>query len=62
MSQKKTVFAVVCTQRQAARTLGDVSAVNSISTSSAVDNGLSWSVRHCNKPHNKAVTKAQSIH
>ena len=29
---------------------------------SAVDNGLPWSVRLCNKPHNKAVTKAQSIH
>ena len=28
----------------------------------AVDNGLSWSVRLCNKPHNKVVTKAQSIH
>ena len=42
---------MVCTQRQAARTMGDVSAVNSISTTSAVDNGLSWSVRLCNKPH-----------
>ena len=58
----KAGFAVVCTQRQAAQTMGDVSAVNSISTTSAVDNGLSWSVRLCNKPHNKAVTKAQSIH
>ena len=56
------MFAVVCTQRQAVRTIGDVSAVNSISTTSAVDNGLSWSVRLGNKPHNKAVTKAQSIH
>ena len=37
----KAVVAVVCTQRQAARTMGDVSAVNSISTTSAVDNGLS---------------------
>ena len=58
----KAVVAVVCTQRQAARTMGDVSAVNSISTTSAVDNGLSRSVRLCNKPHNRAATKAQSIH
>ena len=39
-----------------------VMSVNSISTTSTVDNGLSWSVRLCNKPHNKAATKAQSIH
>ena len=39
--------------------MGDVSAVNSISTTSVVDNGLSRSVRLCNKPQREGEREGE---